>query len=50
MCEKLVALRQKGTVEEYIQDFERLVAQASKLTEEQWLGYFFACLQGDIRS
>ncbi|WVY93486.1 hypothetical protein V8G54_032574 [Vigna mungo] len=28
--EKLVALRQEGTVEEYIQDFERLVAQASE--------------------
>lgn len=37
-------------MDDYIQDFERLVAQALELTEEQLLSYFFAGLQGDIRN
>lgn len=48
--EKLAAIRQHGSVEDYIQEFERLVAQATELTEEQLLGYFYAGLQGNIRS
>lgn len=36
-------------MDEYIQEFEMLVAQATRVTEDQLLGYFFAGLQGNVR-
>jgi len=48
--EKLASIRQNEGVEEYVQEFERLVAQIPDLSEEQLLGYFFAGLQSRIRS
>ncbi|KOM54497.1 hypothetical protein LR48_Vigan10g038900 [Vigna angularis] len=47
--EKLATVRQRGAVEEYVQEFEVLVAQAAGVTEEQFLGYFFAGLQEELR-
>ncbi|XP_017413041.2 uncharacterized protein LOC108324610 [Vigna angularis] len=47
--EKLAAVRQRGNVDEYIQEFEVLVAQAAGVNEEQLLGYFFAGLQEGLR-
>lgn len=47
--EKLASLRQTGTIKEYVQEFELLVAQASNTSEDQMLGYFFAGLHQDIR-
>ncbi|KOM51969.1 hypothetical protein LR48_Vigan09g062800 [Vigna angularis] len=48
--EKLAAMRQRGNVDEYIQEFEFLVAQAAGVNEEQLLGYFFAGLQEGLRN
>ncbi|WVZ01013.1 hypothetical protein V8G54_027082 [Vigna mungo] len=48
--ERLAAIKQAGTVDEYVQDFEVLVGQTKGIPEEQLLGYFFAGLQEDIRS
>lgn len=48
--ERLAAIRQAGTVDEYVQDFEVLVGQTKGIPEEHLLGYFFAGLQEDIRS
>jgi len=48
--EKLQSIRQNEGVKEYVQEFERLVAQIPDLSEEQLLGYFFAGLQSRIRS
>ncbi|XP_017431852.2 uncharacterized protein LOC108339224 [Vigna angularis] len=48
--EKLAAVRQRGGVDEYIQEFEVLVAQATGVTEDQLLGYFFAGLQEGLRN
>lgn len=47
--ERLAALRQTGTVEEYVQQFELLVAQAPTTSEDQMLGYFLVGLRQDIR-
>ena len=44
------ALRQTGGVEEYVQEFELLIAQAAPNAEDQLLGYFLAGLRPDIRS
>lgn len=46
--EKLVAVRQRGTIKERVQEFEMLVAQATEVTKEQVLGYFFTGLQGGL--
>ncbi|MCH79346.1 RNA-directed DNA polymerase (Reverse transcriptase), partial [Trifolium medium] len=47
--EQLTELRQKGTVDEYITDFEYLTAQIPKLHEKQFLGYFLHGLKEEIR-
>lgn len=47
--EQLSALRQEGGVEEYIQEFERLVAQVGKLSDEQYMGYFIHGLREGIK-
>ncbi|CAJ2654195.1 unnamed protein product [Trifolium pratense] len=47
--EQLSALQQEGTIEEYIEDFERLVAQLPKLPNDQYLGYFVHGLKDKIR-
>ena len=46
----MASLRQIGGVEEYVQEFELLVAQAKPSAEDQILGYFLAGLRQDIRS
>lgn len=43
-------MRQRGTVEEYVQEFEMLVAQAIVVMEDQLFGYFFARLQGRLQN
>lgn len=48
--ERLAALRQKGGVEEYVQEFELRVAQATSTSEDQLLGYFLVGLRQNIRS
>ena len=40
----------KGSVEEFIQEFELLVSQAPNIMQEQLLGYFLAGLQVKIRN
>lgn len=40
MYERLTALRQKGSVKDYVQDSKLFVAQAASTLEEQILGYF----------
>ena len=47
--ERLAALKQAGGVEEYIQEFELLVAQAEPSAEDQGLGYLLVGLSQDIR-
>lgn len=47
--EQLSALHQEGSVEEYIQEFERLVAQVPWLPDKQYLGYFIHGLHEGIR-
>jgi hypothetical protein len=47
--EQLSALQQEGTIEEYIEDFERLVAQLPRLPNDQYLGYFVHGLKEKIR-
>jgi len=42
--ERLTRLKQEGRVEDYVQEFEVLVAQAPHLHEEQLLGYFLGGL------
>ena len=42
--ERLASLRQIGGVEEYVPEFELLVAQAKPSVEDQILGYFLAGL------
>nr|KYP45665.1 hypothetical protein KK1_032780 [Cajanus cajan] len=48
--EQLTAIRQNGSVDEYIQKFESLVAQIPKLHDEQYFAYFIHGLQDEIRS
>ncbi|MCI13498.1 retrotransposon gag protein, partial [Trifolium medium] len=47
--EQLTELRQKGSVDEYITDFEYLTAQIPRLPEKQYLGYFLHGLKEEIR-
>lgn len=47
--EQLSALRQDGTVDEYIHQFEKLVAQVNRLPDEQYMGYFVHGLREGIR-
>ncbi|MCI00504.1 hypothetical protein A2U01_0021523, partial [Trifolium medium] len=47
--EQLSELKQEGTIEEYITDFEYLVAQIPKLPEKQFQGYFLHGLKKEIK-
>jgi hypothetical protein len=47
--EQLTDLKQKGTVDEYITDFEYLIAQIPRLPDKQFLGYFLHGLKMEIR-
>lgn len=47
--ERLAMIKQTASVEEYIQEFELLIAQARPKDEEQTLGYFMAGLRPGIR-
>ncbi|KAK2419988.1 hypothetical protein QL285_030786 [Trifolium repens] len=47
--EQLTDLKQKGTVDEYITDFEYLIAQILRLPDKQFLGYFLHGLKMEIR-
>lgn len=49
MFEQLSSLKHEGNVEEYIKEFERLVAQVSRLPEAQFVGYFIHGLRDGIR-
>ncbi|GAU49450.1 hypothetical protein TSUD_137940 [Trifolium subterraneum] len=47
--EQLTELRQTGSVEEYITEFEYLTAQIPKLPDKQFLGYFLHGLKPEIK-
>ncbi|KAI5447488.1 hypothetical protein KIW84_015083 [Lathyrus oleraceus] len=47
--EELSTLRQKGSVEEFVEAFELLSSQVGRLPEEQYLGYFISGLKPQIR-
>ncbi|GAU48361.1 hypothetical protein TSUD_282420 [Trifolium subterraneum] len=47
--EQLIALRQVGTVDEYITEFEYLTAQIPPLPDKQFSGYFLHGLKADIK-
>lgn len=47
--EQLLSLHQWGSVDEYILEFERLIAQIPKLPDDQNFGYFIHGLKDDIR-
>lgn len=47
--EQLTELKQTGTVEEYITEFEYLTAQIPKLPEKQFRGYFLHGLKTEIK-
>jgi hypothetical protein len=44
----LTDLKQSGTVEEYITEFEYLTAKIPKLPEKEFLGYFLHGLKTEI--
>ncbi|PNY17068.1 retrotransposon-related protein [Trifolium pratense] len=47
--EELSALKQTGSVEDYVEAFELLSSQVGRLPEEQYLGYFMSGLKAQIR-
>ncbi|PNY13662.1 retrotransposon-related protein [Trifolium pratense] len=47
--EELSTLKQRGTVEEFVESFELLSSQVGRLPEEQYLGYFMSGLKPQIR-
>lgn len=47
--EQLTELKQEGSVEDYITEFEYLIAQIPRLPEKQFQGYFLHGLQPEIR-
>ncbi|MCI02697.1 retrotransposon gag protein, partial [Trifolium medium] len=47
--EELSTLRQKGSVEEFVEAFELLSSQVGRLPEDQYLGYFMSGLKPQIR-
>ena len=47
--EQLTELKQEGSVEEYITEFEYLIAQIPRLPEKQFQGYFLHGLQSEIK-
>jgi len=42
-------MKQQGSMQDYIQEFEMLVSQATTVQEEQMMGYFLVGLQPKIR-
>jgi hypothetical protein len=46
--EQLTDLKQSGTMEEYITEFEYLTAKIPKLPEKEFLGYFLHGLKTEI--
>ena len=49
ILERLAKIKQQGSIEDYIQEFEVLVSQAPNVMEEQMLGYFMTRLQPKVR-
>lgn len=47
--EELSTLKQKDSVEEFVEAFELLSSQVGRLPEEQYLGYFMSGLKPQIR-
>lgn len=47
--EQLTELRQRGSVDDYIAEFEHLTAQIPRLPDKQFLGYFLHGLKEEIR-
>ncbi|XP_057429427.1 uncharacterized protein LOC130722640 [Lotus japonicus] len=47
--EELSTLRQKGSVDEFVESFELLSSQVGRLPEDQYLGYFMSGLKPAIR-
>ncbi|PNY17867.1 hypothetical protein L195_g014621, partial [Trifolium pratense] len=47
--EQLTELRQRGSVDDYINDFEYLTAQIPRLPDKQFLGYFLHGLKEEVR-
>lgn len=47
--ERLATLRQMGTVEEFVRDFEVLTGQTKGIPEEQVMGYFLTGLREDVK-
>jgi hypothetical protein len=47
--EQLTELKQGGTVDEYITEFEYLIAQIPKLPDKQFLSYFLHGLKSEIK-
>ncbi|KOM39221.1 hypothetical protein LR48_Vigan03g260300 [Vigna angularis] len=47
--ERMAAISQTGTVEEYVRDFEALVGQTKAFSNDQLLGYFLAGLREELR-
>ncbi|KAK2417448.1 hypothetical protein QL285_039746 [Trifolium repens] len=47
--EQLTELKQKGSVEEYITEFEYLTAQIPRLPEKQFQGYFLHGLKEEVK-
>lgn len=47
--EELKEIKQKGSIEDYIEDFEMFSAQCGRLTERQFLGYFVGGLRREIK-
>lgn len=48
--EQLSDLQQRGTIDEYVIEFERLLSQTPNLPDEQYFGYFIHGLREDIRA
>lgn len=48
--ERMAAIKQMGTVEEYVQAFKVLVGQTKAFSDDQLLGYFQAGLREELQS
>lgn len=46
--EQLASLQQEGSIDEYIQEFERLISQVRHLPDDQYCGYFIHGLKEGI--
>ncbi|KOM54503.1 hypothetical protein LR48_Vigan10g039500 [Vigna angularis] len=47
--ERMAAIRQTATVEEYVREFEALAGQTKEFSDHQLLGYFLAGLREELR-